>query len=251
MGLRVWKPTTRRQPRSANVARVSAGSSCDLGIRRRYALEDRDAAAEIERLLVVEPRHARVLGVGRAEALLGLALGVVLEDLLHLERREQAALLVGEGDGVALWRLVHGQADGQRPGQAGRQAHAADDRLVVLAAHEALQRRQGARREHVEVGHLARGEGQQFQRVDAIGPLARAVDERPAVRADEVLDGDGAHEATAACTSPSSSSLATTSCADSSGECASVSITSSGLAGSSYGSSTPVKPLISPANAFS
>ncbi len=223
----------------------------DLGIRWRYALEDRDTTAEIERLLVVEPRDARVLGVGRAETLLGLALGVVLEDFLDLERREQATRRVGKSDGVSLWSLVHGQADGQRPGQAGRQAHAADDSLVVLATHEALERRQGARRQHVEVGHFARGEGQQFQRVGAFGPLARAVDERPAVRADELLDGDGAHEATAACTSPSSSSLATTSCADSSGECASVSITSSALAGSSYGSSTPVKPLISPANAFS
>ena len=38
--------------------------------------------------------------------------------------------------------------------------------------------------------------------------------------------------------------------ADSSGSYSSVSITSSGFAGTSYGSSTPVKPLISPANAF-
>ncbi len=67
--------------------------------------------------------------------------------------------------------------------------------------------------------------------VDAVRPLARAVDERAAVRRDEVIDGDGAHDATAAGTSPSSSSFATTSCADSSGECASVSITSSGLVG--------------------
>ena len=87
--------------------------------------------------------------------------------------------------------------------------------------------------------------------VHAVGPVARAVDERAAVRRDEVIDGDGRHDATAAGTSPSSSSFATTSCADSSGECASVSITSSGFAGASYGSSTPVKPLISPANAFS
>ena len=30
-GLRVWKPTTRRQPRSANAARVWAGSTCRSG----------------------------------------------------------------------------------------------------------------------------------------------------------------------------------------------------------------------------
>ena len=39
-------------------------------------------------------------------------------------------------------------------------------------------------------------------------------------------------------------------CADSSGDWLSVSRTTSGDGGSSYGSSTPVKPLISPANAF-
>ena len=38
--------------------------------------------------------------------------------------------------------------------------------------------------------------------------------------------------------------------ADSSGERPSVSTTISALSGASYGSSTPVKPLISPANAF-
>ena len=69
-----------------------------------------------------------------------------------------------------------------------------------------------------------------LERVDAVGPLARPVDERPAVRRDQsVLDGDGAHAATAAGTSPSSSSFATMSCALSSGACASVSITSSGV----------------------
>ena len=51
-------------------------------------------------------------------------------------------------------------------------------------------------------------------------------------------------------TSPSSSSFWTTIRALSSGVCASVSTTISGLSGASYGSSTPVKPLISPAYAL-
>ena len=233
-----------RGPRLGGVAR-------ELRVRRRHALEDRDTAAEIERLLVVQACDAGMLGIGRAEAPLGLPLLVVLEDLLHLERGEQAAVLVREGDDIALGRLVHGQAHGQRPGEAGSEPHVGNDALVVLAAHEAFQRRQRARGEHVQIGHLARRECQPFKGINALGPIPRAVDERPAVRTDEMVDGDGAHGATAAFTSPSSSSFETTSCADSSGECASVSITSSGFAGSSYGSSTPVKPLISPANAFS
>ena len=95
------------------------GITRELGIGRRDALEDRHAAAEIERLLLVEPRDARVLAVGRAEALLGLALLVVLEHLLHVERRKQAALLVGERDDVALRRLVHSQAHRAAPRAAG------------------------------------------------------------------------------------------------------------------------------------
>src|SRR3954468_22646991 len=83
IGLRVWKPTTRFQPRSANVRRVSAGSSASSGKGGgarargggarggggggRRVLEDCVFSAQVERLLLVEPRDARVLAVGRAE----------------------------------------------------------------------------------------------------------------------------------------------------------------------------------------
>ena len=100
-------------------------------------------------------------------------------------------------------------------------------------------------------GELAARERDELKRVDVVRPVAGAVDEVAAVRLDQAVGGSGdAHAATCALTRPSSSSLATISCADSSASCSSVSITSSGLAGSSYGSSTPVKPLISPANAL-
>ena len=64
------------------------------------------------------------------------------------------------------------------------------------------------------------------------GP-ARPVDERAAVRRDQVLFGRDAHAVTCDSIRPSSSSFATTSWADSSGSWSSVSIRSSGLAGSS------------------
>ena len=94
-----------------------------------------------------------------------------------------------------------------------------------------------------------------FELLDVVRPVAGAVDELPAVWLDQTCPRawhrDLAHAATSARTSPSSSSLAKTICADSSGGCSSVSIRSSGSVGSSYGSETPVNSLISPLNAFS
>src|SRR5436309_12470240 len=69
--------------------------------RRRHTRFSRDwssdvcssdlAAAEVERLLGVEPGDPGMLVVGRAEAALRLALLVVLVDLIDLEHRERTA----------------------------------------------------------------------------------------------------------------------------------------------------------------
>src|SRR5207245_2782197 len=83
-----------------------------------------------------------------------------------------------------------------------------------------------------------------------VRPLARSVDQRAAVRCDQLRIRGDAHARTAAGIRPRSSRCCRISCALSSGSCCSVSIRTSGSAGSSYGSSTPVKPLISPLNAF-
>src|SRR5205807_6883990 len=126
-----------------------------------------------------------------------------------------------------------------------------DDAEVILAAHEALERRERAARDHVEVGDLAGRQRHDLVRLDAVGTLARPVDEPAAVRLDELLARrDRRHAATSSFTRPSSASLSTISRALSSGSCSSVLITSSGFSGASYGSSTPVNPVISPANAF-
>jgi hypothetical protein len=214
-------------------------------------LEHRHLAGEVPVVLREQAGHARVRVVGRAEAALGLALLVVLVDLLDVEHGEQAPRLVGQGDAIAGRWGRHREADGQRPRQAARKAHLVDDALVVLAAHEALERRERTGGEHVEVGSLARGDRDHLVALDIVRPLAGAVDERAAVRLDQAVRRDRGHAVTCASTSPSSSSLATISPADSSASCSSVSITSAGFTGSSYGSSTPVKPLISPRSAFS
>src|SRR5207249_11345247 len=115
----------------------------------------------------------------------------------------------------------------------------------------AFERRQRARGDHVQVGELAGGQRHDLERVEVVRPLARAIDERAAVRRDQLRIGDDAHAVTPAGMSPRSSRCCRISCALSSGSCCSVSMRTSGLLGSSYGSSTPVKPLISPLNPFS
>ena len=175
IGFRVWKPTTRRQPRSANSARVSAIHR-ELGEGRLGPVEDRDAPGEVERMLRVEPRDAGVGVVGRAEAVLGLALLVVLVDLLDLEHGQRAALLVGEDDAVTLRSLVDRQADRQRPGQAAGEPHLLDDALVVLLVHEPLERRERAGGKHVEVGNLAGRERDDLETREIVRALAGAVD---------------------------------------------------------------------------
>jgi len=117
------------------------GVERELGELGTGALEHRDSTRQVQRLLRVEPGDAGMGVLRRAEALLGLAPAVVLVRLLDVEHRERAARLVDEPDPVAPRRRVHGQADRQRPRQAGREPHLLDHALVVVAGHEALERR--------------------------------------------------------------------------------------------------------------
>ena len=256
IGFRVWKPTTRRQPRSSKALRVSAGSRASSGNGGLRAHEDRDLAGEIERVLRVEARDSGMRLVGRPEAALGLALLVVLEDLLDLEDGQRSSAAVGERDAVPCGRGLDGEADRERPGEPVREVHVLDDALVVVAAHESLERRERSRGEHVQVGHLTRGQRQRLEGIEITRPLAGAVDERPTMRRDQrlrnsLLQSIFGHAGTSTGSRPSRSSSPTTNAALSSGLCASVSSTISGAEGSSYGSETPVNSLISPLKAFS
>ena len=205
--MRVWNPTTRFQPRSAKIRRVSAGSRASSGNSAGGALEHGHAPCEVQRLLRVQPRDAGMRVVGRAEAVLRLALLVVLERLLDLEHGDRRAGLVGERDTIARRRRVDCEADGKRPRKAVREVHLVDDALVVRLAHEALERRERARGDHVQVGELPRGERDDLERVEVGRRVARAVDESAAVRRDQAVGRDGGHAVTLAGTRPSSSSL--------------------------------------------
>ena len=248
--MRVWNPTTRLQPALGDRRPGVGGVERELGERRRRPLEHRHATGEIQRLLRVQPRDARVGIVLRAEAVLGLVLLVVLEDLVDLEHRDGLAGLVEQRDAVAARRRVHGEAHGKSPRQPAREVHLPDDEVVVGAPHEALERGERAGGEHVQVRELPRRQLDGLERVEVTRPLSGPVDEGAAVRRDQAVGRRNRHARTSAGMWPSSSSFAMTCAAASSGSVDSVSTTISGLTGASYGSSTPVKPLISPAKAL-
>ena len=85
-------------------------------------------------------------------------------------------------DGAA----VDGEADGQRPRQAARRgAWRRATRLVVGLAHEALERRERAGGEHVEVGELARGQLDGLERGEVVGRGRRCGRRGAAVRLDQ------------------------------------------------------------------
>ncbi len=230
-------------PRLGGVAR-------QLGELCLRALENRHAAGQVERLLAVETGDARVRLVGRSEAELGLALPVVLVDFLDVEDGDGTTCLIHERDAVTRRRGIDRKADRKRPRQPACEVHLLDDPLVVGSPHEPLERRERTRGEHVEVGELSRRERDLIERLEIVGALPRSVDEAAAVRRDQPLGRGNRHAVTPAGINPSSSSFSMTNAADCSGVSPSVSTTISGEAGASYGSSTPVKPVISPANAF-
>ena len=240
-------PVGELRPRLRRIARQLR----EGGLR---SVEDGDLAGEVEILLRVEPSDPGMRLVGRPEALLGLPLLVVLVDLLDVEHGEWTAALVREDDPVAARRRRDRQGDGQRPREAACEPHVVHDPLVVLLAHEALERRERAGREHVQVGHFTRRERDRLERLEVGGPFAGPVDERPPMWLDQTCPGDCphdmAHAGTSSSTRPSSASLPRISWALSSGVSVSVSTRSSGFSGTSYGSETPVNSLISPANAF-
>ncbi len=81
----------------------------------------------------------------------GLVVGV---DFLDVEEGQQVAVDVAQGKRLALGHAVAGgdrQGDGQRPEGAVGQPHLADDALVVGLAQEALQGREPADGQQLEV----------------------------------------------------------------------------------------------------
>ena len=166
-GLRVWKPTTRFQPRSANAARVCAGSrrySGNVGFAGRRKTCTGPPMQDV--VLRVDGGDAGVLVLGRAVDLVGLVRLVVVEVLLDGHDRERRAIAVGQRDlaleAVGLL-LRDAERDRDRPRQAAGQVHGVDDALVLRLRHEAVERAEAAVGEQLEVGQLARVEAARRQ----------------------------------------------------------------------------------------
>ena len=167
---------------SAGVGRVER----ELGERRLRPLEDGYLAGQVERLLRVEPCNARMGLVGGAKRVPGLALLVVLVGLVHLEGGERLARLVGERGLVALGLVVDGETDRQRPWNPLREAHVLEHALVIVSAHEALERRERPGGEHVQIGQLARGQRDLLQAVHVVRFRPGAVDQVSAMRPNQL-----------------------------------------------------------------
>ncbi len=111
---------------------------------------------------VVEEVDRRVFLVGRAEYAFGLPGLVRGPDVAHFERGKDHALEIAQGHLVT--RLQFGRevfADIQRhrhrPEHAAREAHVADHRIVIIPVEEALERREGAVQQQLDVTELALG----------------------------------------------------------------------------------------------
>jgi hypothetical protein len=124
----------------------------------RGPAEDGDGAADERAALGVDGRDAGMRVLARAEDELGLALAVDHVAVLDLHDREQRPVGALERD-PARGRLALGDRERhrQRPGQAVLEVHVLDDARVVTLDHEAGERRERARGDHVEVGGLLLG----------------------------------------------------------------------------------------------
>ena len=146
-----------------------------------------------------ELRHARVLVVVGAVDVLGLARlsrrrsprRSMTACSVAFEVERGVGALAEPGGDVARRRQRHRNGPGQPVGQ----PPLADHALVVGAAHEALERRERADGDHLEVGELAHVQldARQLERAraqlgGAVG-VGDAVDELAAVRRDGVLFG--------------------------------------------------------------
>ena len=181
IGLRVWKPTTVFQPRSANAARDASGRQDVVARTPAGAREGRPRAPGPAMQRLPSAISAATPGcavVGRAVDVARLALEVALEDLLDRQHAQQAPVGRLQRQLVALGGVDAGrERDRDAPGQSVGEAHLVHDPLPVVGALEAAQRAEAAHRQQLQVRRLAGA-----QRRRAGSPPARC-DQRVALLA--------------------------------------------------------------------
>ena len=183
-GLRVWNPTTRRQPALRELgSRFRPGHLPARGTPA-WPLEHRDPSREVERLL---PGSRATPGCASSVVRNACCASrsVVLVRLADVEHGDELAALVGER------KHDRPTAPSRRPGR--REAPTAGRSRVAscrgtpdswsLVAHEALERRQRTAGDHVQVGELARGQRHDLERRRrrAVHPSGRRACRRAAI----------------------------------------------------------------------
>ena len=129
----------------------------------RYLFDQRDFAREAVRRHRGDVLRPRMRVLRSAEDVLRFELAIDFVNFGELENREPLAVFGRERDlspGLQRLRgrLIDAQRDRNRPRHAGCQPHLVARACVVRLAHEAGQRRERARREHLEVRDVARVE---------------------------------------------------------------------------------------------
>jgi len=134
-------------------ARLPRVGPVGLEGRAVAAAEHRDGAANQGVALGVDPRHARMGGVGSAVDLSRLTLSITPEHVGHVDGGEDVARVVDDGRLPACLDLGLAEvaSDGHRPGQALGEPPGLHDGLVVRLAHEARQGAECAHADHLDV----------------------------------------------------------------------------------------------------
>ena len=113
--------------------------------------------------LPFEMGHGRMLLVERAIGELGLPLLVDRVNLFDVEKCQQVAINIAQGQRLPLLEPMpggDGQGDWQGPDRAIRQPHLGDDAVIVGLAHEPIERRESAHAEQFQVTKSAFVQGQ-------------------------------------------------------------------------------------------
>ena len=172
-------------------------------------VEHARAAGEVVTRPALGLDDQRVRAVPAAEHRPHLAQDVGRIDLVHLEQRQDDALLVRQRDLARVPPqdlLAAGHRERDREELAALEVHLVQDRLVLVPGHEPVERRERADRQHLEVvlgAQRERHDRQVLRALEQSGALVRVVDdqvdEAPAEGRDQLdLAGGGAPEPSAA-----------------------------------------------------
>jgi len=159
-------PLAKRRPRLPGLARKFQEGA------PRYFLDQRELARQAVRRHRGDVLRPRMRVLGGAEHVLRFALAIDFVDFRKLQNRRPPSVFGRERDILSGFQLFHcrfidAERDWNRPRHSRRKPHLVARANVVRLAHETRQGRERARREHLEIGQVARVErnGREFRAV--------------------------------------------------------------------------------------